>query len=395
MKRIIFVDDEQNVLDGLKRMLRSMRGDYELVFATSGEACLAEMGKQSFDMVISDMRMPVMDGATLLTKIMERYPGTVRIILSGHSQEDAIFQSVSPAHQYLAKPCDSELIKKTIENIFRLRELLPNQNIYDVIAKVNSMPALPSSYTEINCELEQAAPSQSKIASIIEKDLGMSAKILHLLNSSFFGMPQRVQSIEHASSFLGLHVIKSLVQAVGVFSPVEDNSFFQPFLADVINHSMRTGRIFEQILTHENIPLQTPGETLFAGLLHDIGKLIFIKNFPVEYKFAVKASQNNNTPIAESELKMFKCTHAEAGAYLLGIWGFQLPVVMAAAFHHNPLGAPESHRLYCCAMYFSNKAELSLRSGGKVGDNINMEILERAGLKNRIDIWSEIAERTT
>src|SRR5262245_37814840 len=100
MKKILFVDDEPNVLQGLERMLRSMRHEWEMQFAMSGPAALERLAEQTFDVIVSDMRMPGMTGAQLLTEVSQRHPHIVRIILSGQADQEDILRSVGPTHQY-------------------------------------------------------------------------------------------------------------------------------------------------------------------------------------------------------------------------------------------------------------------------------------------------------
>ncbi|WP_054650256.1 response regulator [Salidesulfovibrio brasiliensis] len=129
MKRVLFVDDEKNVLNGLRRMLRSIRDEWEMDFAPGGAEALELVGKKEYDLVVSDMRMPGMDGAELLTKVQELSPETVRIVLSGHSEQNMVMKSVKPAHQFLSKPCSSEQLLQTLKEAYRLRRLLNNPRI--------------------------------------------------------------------------------------------------------------------------------------------------------------------------------------------------------------------------------------------------------------------------
>ena len=103
--RILFVDDEPLVLQGLQRMLRPMRNEWEMAFVESGRRALEEMATLPFQVVVSDMRMPGMNGAQFLSHVQELYPRTVRLILSGHADKDLIMKCVGTAHQFLAKPC--------------------------------------------------------------------------------------------------------------------------------------------------------------------------------------------------------------------------------------------------------------------------------------------------
>ena len=126
MIRVLFVDDEPRVLGGLRRMLRPMRHEWQMEFAQGGPEALDALAEQSFDVIISDMRMPGMDGGELLTEVMRRYPETVRIMLSGQSNKETVLRSVGPTHQYLAKPCDPELLKRVIARAYALRHASPN-----------------------------------------------------------------------------------------------------------------------------------------------------------------------------------------------------------------------------------------------------------------------------
>ena len=103
-KKLLFVDDDPAVLQGLRRMLRVMADEWEMSFAESGQQALQMMKKVPVDMVVSDMRMPGMDGAQLLKEVKNNFPGTIRIILSGYVDETAIIRSSGSVHQFLSKP---------------------------------------------------------------------------------------------------------------------------------------------------------------------------------------------------------------------------------------------------------------------------------------------------
>src|ERR1700751_643330 len=105
-KRVLFVDDEAMVLSGLQRSLRPMRNEWEMAFVNSGAEALQLMEHEPFDIIVTDMRMPVMNGAQLLEEVKRRFPQCFRIILSGQADQETIMRAVDPTHQYLSKPCD-------------------------------------------------------------------------------------------------------------------------------------------------------------------------------------------------------------------------------------------------------------------------------------------------
>lgn len=193
-KRLLLVDDEPNVLSGLKRSLHAMRAEWDMEFVDSANAALAALEKQPYDAIISDMRMPLMDGADLLEEVKKRYPDTVRMILSGQSSRGAVFRSISPAHQFLAKPCDPQELGSRLKQAFATRDLLSNQSVKTVVSRMRSLPSLPTLYGEVMAELQREEPSFQQIARIISKDVGMATKILQLANSAFMGTSGRVSA---------------------------------------------------------------------------------------------------------------------------------------------------------------------------------------------------------
>jgi CheY-like chemotaxis protein len=157
-------------------------------FATSGREALEILAGGVFDVIVTDMRMPGLDGCQLLNQARKLYPNTVRIILSGQSDKEELLKSIDPIHLYLSKPCDAEILKAALARTFAVRHLLKNDSLADVISKIQSLPSLPSLYLEIIDEIRSADGSLARVGEIISKDLGMSAKILQLVNSSFFGL---------------------------------------------------------------------------------------------------------------------------------------------------------------------------------------------------------------
>ncbi|MEM8546876.1 MAG: response regulator, partial [Pseudomonadota bacterium] len=196
MKRIIFVDDEANILSGLKRMLRPMRKEWDMHFAGGAEDALAKMAEEPFDIVVTDMRMPGRDGAWLLEQVKEQYPDTARIVLSGHAEHDMTVRSVAAAHQFLAKPCDADTLRATVLRTCRLRDMMANKPLQRLATSIGQLPSVPEIYREMSAEMAKPEPSLKAIGKIVGSDLAMSAKVLQLVNSAFFGLRRRIASLD-------------------------------------------------------------------------------------------------------------------------------------------------------------------------------------------------------
>ncbi|MFH1410384.1 MAG: response regulator [Patescibacteria group bacterium] len=392
-RRLLFVDDEPKILEGLKRMLRGMRHEWVMEFAESGKAALEKLTQESFDVVVSDMRMPGMDGAQLLNEVKKHYPHVVRIILSGHSDQELILKSVRLAHRYLAKPCDTEALKTSVSRAVALKDLLTSDSIRRIISQMDSIPSLPSLYAEVMEAVQSPDASLNKVGRIIAKDMGMTAKILHLVNSAFFGIPRHVSNPEQAVSLLGLDTVKALVLTVGVFSKFDKAKIPAFSIKNLWTHSLIAGAYAKEIAGSENVDRISIDDAFMAGLLHDIGKLVMATYLTDEYTRVTKHVQDEKLPFYKAEQKVFDTTHAEVGAYLLGLWGLSNSIVEAVGFHHLPLNFPQKTFSPLTAVHFANVFEherhLSLPtnlSGAKTSD----PYLEQLSLGERLPVWREI-----
>ena len=333
MKRILFVDDEKNVLDGVRRMLHSSRNEWEMEFVTSGQAALQACNSRAFDVVVSDLRMPGMDGADLLGQIRDLYPATARIILSGYSEIALAARAVHVAYRVLAKPCDPVDLKATIGRVCTLQDVLNKPVLQTIIGTLGELPSLSSTYIALNNALRDDNVSLSGIASIIEQDIAMSAKILQIVNSAFFGLSQRVSCLEHAVSYLGMDTIRTLAlysEAFRAFVP--DKRIPASLWEATQRHSQRTVTIAGTFpLTRKMAEV-----TRMASLLHDIGTLVLATVVPDQFCSVLANMNAECVSQSDSEATLIGATHAEIGAYLLGLWGIDNIIVEAIAHHHHP-----------------------------------------------------------
>jgi putative nucleotidyltransferase with HDIG domain len=342
MRKILFVNDDHKETKGLKKMLQPMRQEWEMEFAVSGEEALNFMSKSSFDAVISDMHLRRrgisrgMDGAELLGLVRELYPETVRIILSEPLDKEMALKSVKSAHQFLMKPSSVEIIKYTIERTCNLRDLLRNETLIKTVTRIKDLPSLPSLYSMIVKEMQSPDTSPKKVGYIISQDVSMSAKILQLVNSSFFGLPRKITDPKQAAVYLGINTLKALILSVDVFSSFTEDAELQGFsLADMRKRSIMVGRLAQDIARAQTNDRKVAEEAMIAGMLHDIGKLILLK-VPRQYKKVMDFIEKSGCDQVEAEYTVMKTSHAEMGAYLLGLWGIPDIIVEAVAFHHNP-----------------------------------------------------------
>jgi HD-like signal output (HDOD) protein/ActR/RegA family two-component response regulator len=392
--RILFVDDEPRVLEGLQRMLRSMRHEWDMAFAGGAEEALGMLAAAPFDVVVTDMRMPGMDGAELLRQVMNQYPHLVRIILSGHSDQEMAVRSVGAAHQYLSKPCDADALKQTVARACAQRGLLADESLRRLVSRTGALPSLPALYAELVGELQSEDVTVKRVGEIISRDVGMTAKILQVVNSAFFGLGRPLTSPVEAVSYLGLDRVKALVLSLQVFSEFKVAAVpgFSP--AKLWSHCLAVGRLAETVAKTAGAAARAvSGEAFTAGLLHDAGKLVLAANAPEQYGEAIRLAPAEGLSLAEAERRVFGVTQSEVGGYLLGLWGLPPTLVEAVAFHACPRERPgEDFRPLTAAHVASallRETESPPASQGCAA--LDEDYLARLNLTDRLPEWRAAA----
>ncbi len=393
MKSVLFVDDDASVLSGLRRMLHPLRAEWNMRFANSGQEALTALTQAPADVVVSDMRMPGMDGIEFLTAVKARMPEAVRIILSGHADREFILRSVGLAHQFLTKPCNPEELKATVKRALALRALLSSERLAAITARMTALPPMPALYLEIQRALADQATSIEDVGRIVAKDIAMSAKVMQLVNSAFFGVAQPLGSVVDATVYLGLDTITALVLTSQVFGR---ESPFRPETHERLwAHSLRSGRLARAILRMEGFDENTAEQGFLAGLLHDVGILVLAAELRIDLARAWKHARRFGVPPQEAERRMIGASHATIGAYLMGIWGLPDAVIEAIALHHTPAAATTEGMSVVTAVHVASVLDCAALGSvlGESEHELDLAHLARHGLEERLPLWRAEAGR--
>ena len=369
-----------------------MRSEWDMKFVGSGAEALDVLDSEPFQVVVSDMRMPGMDGAQLLNEVLKRHPQIVRIVLSGYSDKELIMRAVGATHQYLSKPCEPDTLKQAVTSALSLHELLHDEpSLMPLIARVEKLPSLPSLYSEVVQELQAPEPSMPKVAQIITQDPAMAAKVLQLVNSALFNLRARVTDLRRAVSLMGLEAIKSLVLSAKVFAEFDSKSMGGLSMEELWTHSATVGNVAKRICVEERADKEVTSNAMTAGLLHDVGKLLLAVNLTEEYCRVREMAELQGYSLSRVEELEFGATHAGLGAYLLGIWGLPEPIVQAVAFHHDPdHGAATGSFNAIAAVHVANALFHEERGDDEFSDGLDLDYLEILGVVDRLPRWREL-----
>jgi HD-like signal output (HDOD) protein len=341
MKRVLFVDDEAMQLDALRGRMHRMRGEWEMVFVESGARALTEMELTPFDVIVSDMRMPGMGGAQLLSTISERWPEVIRIVLSGYSDDEETTRLLPVVHQYLSKPCEAKQIENVIGRSLNLHEVLQQPRLRAAVGRIRQLPAMPKTYSKLVEVMSGPDPSVQTIARLVAADPSIAAKVLQIVNSSFFRLARQITKIEQAVSYLGFAAIRNIVLSVEIFSSQWHKGAaaagFSPELLQA--QAQRVAAVARALVARTALE----DDAMLAGLLHNIGYLVLIQECPQEIEQARQLARTRSIALHEAEHEVLGTSHAEIGAYLLGIWGLPHPIIEAIAFQHTRQRVPQTH----------------------------------------------------
>ncbi len=385
---VLFVDGDAQLLKSLKRLIASRQPNWKARFAQDGKEALRTLHEQACDVIISDADLNAMSGSALLDQVTEHWPMTLRILLTDQMDQKSISSLLKSAHQLLSKPCPLNQLVDAVECAISLRTLYMNETVRGILHRMAQLPVVPRIYMELTQELRKDDCAPNALGAIIARDMGLTAGILKLVNSPFFGLSRRMDSPQQAVSFLGVDILKGLVIYEAVFKTLDPAHYPDFDVERLWMHSLDEARCCKAIAKAEGMRGQDLDSAFSAGLLHDIGKIVLAEGCPEEYVRVLRKSQSENRPLAESEIALLGITHAEVGAYLLGLWGFPEPVVVAIAHHHDP--SRDEHPSILTAILHGADVLMHdryVRQSGHSRHNLDQAYLDRNGWGDRPEQW--------
>ncbi len=362
--RGLFVDDEPRVLEAIQRMLSDAAGAWEVLTASSGVQALDMLERSAFDVIVTDIRMPGMDGATLLSKVHERWPSMTRIVLSGHTDQEHAMRAMGSAHQFLSKPCSPQVLTEVVENAFYLSALTPNTRVRELASAVHRLPAMPKVHERILALIDGPSASVRDAADLVAQDPGLCAKILRIVNSAFFARGQIVRDVRTATARVGLDLLRALVLTERASCGLSGKRVEQ-IQRDALDAASVTTRI---------VAPEDQRTAFTAALLCDVGTLVLEQGAPDEIAAVRGHAAEGLIPVHVAEKQLLGSSHADVGGYVLGLWGVP-PVIVDAVLGHHDLGRDPS----------ALSAAVHVAHSIVAGDVVSQEAAERAGVESRID----------
>jgi putative nucleotidyltransferase with HDIG domain len=274
-----------------------------------------------------------------------------------------------------------------------LHDLLADTSLKQLLSQMRSIPSAPPLYAELTNCLKSNDASIQKATAIIQKDVGMSAKVLQLANSAVFGVAGQIGSAAEAVTCLGLDAIRTLLLTLHAFSEFQPTAATNFSMQSLWRHSLATGALAERIIQSLPADGEAHGHMRMIGLLHDAGRLVLAANLPENFERARKFARDKRIVHWEAEREVFGTTHAEVGAYLFGLWGLPQQIVEAVAYHHSPARCPHPGTAMLTALHVADVlASAALGPDPELNSTEpDAEYLAGLSLAGHLPEWRELA----
>lgn len=368
--RVLFVDDEPLVLRSLDRALRLRKVPWDARFIDTSTGALELLASEQFDVVVADLRIPVLDGVALLTEIQRSYPRIARLVLSGQVGTDDCLRAMRVAHQCLAKPCNIDTLRRLIHRLETSQRLLDDGELATSVTALSCLPSPPKVHAEVSAAINSGA-GLAEIAQIIDGDIAITAKLIQVVNSAFFTQGTPVTTVQRALIVLGTDVVRNLLLSIEVFRGFEGRGPTASRLEALRRHSRLVAQLAQALA-----PRELAGDAFAAGMMHDLGELVLMCL---------------DRPAHQA------IDHGRAGGFLLGLWGLKDTLVDAITYHHDPGAVSADVATLTDLVHVSELVIDDLQRGDGAPGAVDPAWLARNGaaaLERARTLGREIAEQT-
>lgn len=336
MPNLLIVHNDSDWPLQMEQTLQAIDWDWNISYCSQAQEALDISTQKQIDIILCDSGAKGVESDYLLCEIIDHHPGIIRIVMINSGESTALAGNTTVTHQYLLKPVSPDDIRQAVTRAYRLNSLMESSELKSVVSGIKTLPSLPSIYYSLQKEARSDNPSIRRVAEIMSSDVSMTAKVLQLANSAYFGQSRHISDPASAVSLLGLNMITSLSLCANMFSHYDQEAVRMLGLSSITDHSFKTAAAARELTKMMKLDREEAENAFIAGVLHDIGVLVLAADCPEKYRQAIALSAMRKIPMQDAEANIFGATHAEVGAYLLGLWGLAPALVEATAYHHRP-----------------------------------------------------------
>ncbi len=386
-RQVLFVGGDETWLGQVERDLACLQPNWKCARAADSSEALEKWAAGTFDTLILDAK--VADGAKLLKALEKELEHGIVLVRCQTLDRAASTQWKGCGASLVAEDSDAAMLVSSIKRSVCIRDWMGNAAIKSLVTQIRKLPAQPKLHTQVTDELQSESGSMDVVGRLISQEPVMSAKIMQVVNSAFFGLTREISDPTECVMVLGAERIKALILLAGVFSQYASSKCpgFAP--EPVWGHSIQVGAYARAIALAETKNARTAEAAFTAGLLHDIGKLVLAGNLPEMYDTVQRLKVSKQITTREAELEILGTSHAELGACLLATWGLPLPILEAIAWHHEPSRSKEKGFSLLAAVHAANVFAHEDKAGDAQHPPVDIAYLMLAGMGDCRNRWRE------
>jgi HD-like signal output (HDOD) protein/ActR/RegA family two-component response regulator len=391
-KRILFVSEDQALCQEFQAHCPGPESAWTVQHVRTEEEALALCQQQTIAAVVADVNLNGKSGNDLLDAFMRRQPKALRIVISDMTDVASTIKCIGHAHHHVLKPCSAQTLLHVLDEAFAQEAWLPSEHLQGFIAQMRQVPSPIKAYQQIVQEMKSPSCSLEKIGNLVAQDPAVAAKVLQLANSTVFGRELNVVNPTEAIGYIGLETTKAVVLLAHTFSSFDNLKLARFSIEDLWRHSVDVGRLARRVVVLEKTGEDVAEQAFAAGLLHDIGKLLFAANHPGLFGKVLRLAREQQCNLWEAESQVLPGVgHAELGATVLGIWGLPKSITEAVALHHCPWRQRHHTFSPVTAVHVANILDHENHPDSTVimPSQINTSYLKDMGLAGRVEDWRQ------
>lgn len=384
-KTLLVAGANRGVVEAFREALEP---EWQVSWFADGLEAITELKRREYKMLVTGLDAGDSRAAELLNYTRRKHPTMPRFILASEADKLRVMKEALGAHQFLTEPIDGAALKQNLDRAMNLDAWLGCAEMRRLVTRVRSLPAVPAVYLELVSALRSPSVTTEEVADIISKDMAISAKLLQVVNSAYFGYSNKTTELSEVVGMLGFESVKSLATAIRMLAHYDGIKLPDYSIEELWGHSNEVAKTARQLVMAHNGNREMAEAAFLAGLLHDIGKVVLAGNFARQYNGTQSLAAKQSLPAWEVEKEIFGATHSEVGAFLLGLWGMPMQVLEAVAFHHHPLRDNSREFTVLTAVHVANALHYELHSGFEVRKAvIDEEYLSQIGLLACLPSW--------
>jgi HD-like signal output (HDOD) protein len=388
-RSVLFVEADPAIRAQLSACLAELSSGWSTQVAATAAEGLQLLASGRFDGVAASFNLDDTSGLEFLRRASELGPEMVFFLQATPEERATLTKHGGLPPHFLPHPPTVAELADGLERSFLLMRWTSGSSIRALLSRMVNLPAVPSLYARVMRELRSDEPSIEAVGKLIAQDPALTAKMLQMVNSPIFALGRPVCEAVDAVTFLGAERTKALILMAslslhGSLTPCEgfsQESFWQ--------HSLAVATM-GRLLALKELKNAILADTCFtAGLLHDIGKLLFASNLPHEYSAVIASAKAKGISLDQAEREAFGVTHGQLGASLLGTWGLPMPVLEAIAWHEHPTSSAAPGFSAVTVVHIANVLEFE-KKGATDQDRapqFESAYLESIQLTDRLNHW--------